>query len=109
MKCSQNIMKTYECICITGSPIEVKETMARFTTDVISACAFGIDSNSLKNPNSEFRAQLRKVFEPSRSRIIKGFLSVFFPPLLKIIKIRAIDYSVTLFVRETLWSTAKYR
>lgn len=34
---------------------EIKELMARYATDVISSCAFGIDSNSLKNPDSDFR------------------------------------------------------
>lgn len=34
--------------------IEIKDLLGRFTTDVMSSCAFGIDTNSLKNPACDF-------------------------------------------------------
>lgn len=34
-------------------PLEVKDLSDRYTTDVLSSCAFGIQSNSLKNSDSE--------------------------------------------------------
>lgn len=34
---------------------DVKEVMARFSTDVIGCCAFGIECDSFTNPKSEFR------------------------------------------------------
>lgn len=35
--------------------VEVKELASLFSTDVIASCAFGVEANSLENPNGEFR------------------------------------------------------
>ena len=43
--------------------VDIKDLCSRYTTDVIGNCAFGLDTNSLQNPNTEFRAMGSKVFE----------------------------------------------
>lgn len=92
-----------------GSPTEVKDTMARFTTDVMASCAFGIDSNSLKDPNAEFRRVLRTVFQFSLQKALAGFTAFFAPALQSFLRLRLIDDKITTFVRNTVWSTAAYR
>ncbi|XP_059226316.1 probable cytochrome P450 6a21 [Stomoxys calcitrans] len=37
--------------------VEVSDLMGRFTSDVIGTCAFGLDTNSLKDPQSHFRVK----------------------------------------------------
>lgn len=41
---------------------DFKDLTARYTIDVIGSCAFGLDTNSLHNPNSEFRMISKKIF-----------------------------------------------
>ena len=48
------------------------ELLARFTTDVIGTCAFGVQCNSLKNPDAEFRTMGREVFNATP---LRAFLS----------------------------------
>lgn len=42
-------------------PLDIKDVMARYTTDVIGSAGFGIDCNSLKDPNCEFRQYGKRV------------------------------------------------
>jgi cytochrome P450 family 6 len=83
--------------------------MARFTTDVIASCAFGINGNSLKDPDSEFGRRIRTVFDFS---VQKGFLIVmaFFAPYLNIIfRLNFMDDKTNNYVRQIVWNTVEYR
>lgn len=55
-------------------PVDIKDVVSRFTTDIIGSCAFGIDCNSLKNPKSEFRQFADKIFEPTFSRQLLNWI-----------------------------------
>jgi len=69
--------------------IEMKETMAGFTTDVIASCAFGMEINALNNPESEFRVLGKKIFQPSLWYIITGVILFVAPEFGKKLKVRS--------------------
>jgi cytochrome P450 family 6 len=67
-----------KCVTLETSmsdEIEFKQILVRFTTDVIGTCAFGIDCNSLIDPNAEFHIVGQQVFKikPLR-RLLNLFL-----------------------------------
>jgi cytochrome P450 family 6 len=94
---------------LSGSTIEVKEMMARFTTDVIASCALGINSNSLKDSDSEFGRRIRKILEFT---VQKGFVSVvaFVAPYLNnVFRVKFMDEETNNFVRQMVWNTVEHR
>lgn len=62
-----------------GICTEMRDLMARYTTDVIASCAFGVQANSLKNPDSDFRREGRYIFQYTLRRALE-FTSMFFLP-----------------------------
>jgi cytochrome P450 family 6 len=89
--------------------VEVKEMMGRFTTDIIASCAFGINSNSLKDPDAEFGLYLRKVFHITAYKGL-ALLTAFFAPNLKsLFRLKFVDDKTNNIIRQTVWSTVEYR
>lgn len=108
-KCAKELEHYLDEQTAEGSLMHVNDTMARFTTDVIASCAFGIDSNSLKNPDVEFRRYLRDLFKMRGLKFIGAILAVFAPELMKIFRIQVVDSNVANFVRNLVWNTVEYR
>ena len=89
--------------------MNVVETMYRFTTDVIASCAFGINANSLKDPNAEFGLYVRKLFDFSFRKGLAALMAISAPALKNLLKIRYLDDDTTRYLRKTFWSTVEYR
>ncbi|KAL1376788.1 hypothetical protein pipiens_004299 [Culex pipiens pipiens] len=58
----------------SGADIEVKDTVARFTMDVIGSCAFGIECNTFEEPDSQFRQLGNKL----RTKLLNDDVASFF-------------------------------
>jgi cytochrome P450 family 6 len=94
---------------LSGSTVEVKETMARFTTDVIASCAFGINSNSMKDPDSEFGRHIRTVLDISVQKGLVMVVAWFAPYLNNIFRLKFVDDKTNNYVRQIVWNTVEYR
>lgn len=89
--------------------IEVKDIAARFTTDVIGSCAFGLECNSLEDPNNEFREKSRKLFdEPKHSQ---GFIQLvlMFKDLAKKLRVTLLRKDSTEFFMGVVKDTVQHR
>lgn len=67
--------------------LEVKEILARFTTDVIGSCAFGIEVKSLVNPDVKFRQLGQQLIKPNPIEAIRNLLFFTFPQAFNFLKV----------------------
>lgn len=89
--------------------LDVKELAAKFTTDVIGSTAYGLNVNSLNNPDAEFRKYGKKMFQYD---FFRGFeiLAVFFMPnIVRLAGIKMFGKQSTDFLRKAFWETMLQR
>ncbi|XP_016990153.1 probable cytochrome P450 6a14 [Drosophila rhopaloa] len=89
--------------------VEIKDLCARFTTDVIGSCAFGLECYSLKDPNAEFRTKGRQIFERRRhSQFVQSFLFTN-AKLAKKLRFKVFPDDITDFFMSAVKNTVDYR
>lgn len=93
----------------TSNQTEVHEFLARFTTDSISNVAFGLNSNSLEDSNSEFRKFGKEALDFSSLDFMKFFFTSSFPELSRKMHLTANKKSVIDFFHNTFKQNMEHR
>lgn len=62
-------------------PIDIKEVLGCFTTDVIGSCAFGLECKSFQKEDAEFRKQGKRLFTPTLKQLVKNTVAFSSPEL----------------------------
>lgn len=89
--------------------MEMRELLARFTTDVIGTCAFGIQCNSFKHPDTEFLRYGRIIMEiPQKPMLLRHFIETFNELAIKM-RIRILQPSVSNFFIRVVKDTIALR
>jgi hypothetical protein len=89
--------------------VDVTEVMTRYTTDVIASCAFGIQSQTLKNSDSEFIMHVRQIFDFTIRRGLVNLMAFFAPSLKSILRLKILDKGTSDYITKTVWDTVEYR
>ncbi|KAK8744601.1 hypothetical protein OTU49_000886 [Cherax quadricarinatus] len=92
----------------TKTSIKLKKCFGLYTLEVISSCAFGMDTNSLKVGHSTFNTQVENIFKTSTLRMIKVIFFFCFPKLSSILKMSFTQPEV-LFFEKVVTETIKQR
>ncbi|GAB0087590.1 Cytochrome P450 [Sergentomyia squamirostris] len=106
---ANEFQKYLEPIAAKNEEIEIKDVLSRFTTDVIGNCAFGVECNSIKDPNTEFRRIGKRIFEFSPIEFLKIFFFAMFPSLGQLLKVKLTKPEVDEFFMRLLRETTDYR
>nr|QFZ96346.1 cytochrome P450 [Locusta migratoria] len=98
-----------QLVGLLSGTLDARETLARFTTDVITNCAFGVNSNAMGDPKSPFRAFGRKIFEFTRARGAEIYGIFYAPWFSDILGFSFFQSETTEFLRNSLWSVIRGR
>lgn len=82
--------------------LEMKALAALYTTDVIASCAYGVEANSLENPDGEFRKAGYAIFDRSFWRSLE--LPAFFmlPQVMKFFNFLTFSAKGSKFIMSTI-------
>lgn len=92
-----------------ANSIDIREYLARFTTDVIGSCAFGLECNSIIDPKSEFREMGKKMFNFTKIQSLKLFLSMLNVKKARELGIQFNSNEVIDFVMQLVQKTIRHR
>ncbi|CAH1110011.1 unnamed protein product, partial [Psylliodes chrysocephalus] len=110
LQCAGNLREELEIFSNDNRPFDIRDYAGRFTIDIISSTAFGLETSSLKNPKSKFRQYGDKVFKATVSVVLRNTPPMVIPHRY----LRAINYSILRtdvidFFLNTTLSNIKYR
>lgn len=108
--CSNEFVKALELIAERNGKVDIKDYIARFTTDVIASYVFGLQSDSIKNPDNEFRRNGNKFFEaPPKYMIILVMFAMIFPWVIKKLRIKLFTNGSEDYFLKLIGDTVAYR
>jgi cytochrome P450 family 6 len=108
-ECAEQLQQYLDKPARNGDILEIKDIMARFTTDVTCSCVFGINCNSIRDPNSEFRKMGKHIIEQSFGIHLQKFLRSFSSFLLKLFHVRQHSDKVSNFFMRVVKEVIDYR
>ncbi|XP_045477863.1 cytochrome P450 9e2-like [Harmonia axyridis] len=89
--------------------VEMKETYSKFTNDVIATCAFGINCDTLENPENEFFTMGKAVTRSTFLRMMRALVRMLFPTIFEVLKIPTFPKDVTNFFKKIITDTLTTR
>ncbi|KAK5646377.1 hypothetical protein RI129_004841 [Pyrocoelia pectoralis] len=110
LQCTIPVQEIMAKHCLDNKPILIKEVIARFNTDVIGSCAFGLDCNSFKSEDSAFRYHGRNIFDTTGMwyRFRRGLITIC-PTVARALTISMLPKESRRFFLNVVKDTVKYR
>ncbi|KAL5280354.1 CYP3A4.2 family protein [Megaselia abdita] len=89
--------------------IDIKDLMNSYAIDIIASVIFGIETNSFKDPNNEFRRAAQDFKKEDFVTKLKGASQFLFPPLKKVFKFLNIEDKSRDFMKRVVRETVEFR
>lgn len=108
--CTKVLIEYVERYADQGKPVEMRDVLARYSTNVIASVSFGINIDCLiRDRESDFRKYGKRVFEPSVKNAIRNTLTFFAPTLAYKLGVRFADKDIGEFMINTVKQNLEFR
>jgi cytochrome P450 family 6 len=88
---------------------EFRDLFARYTTNIISSVAFGVDNDCINDPENIFRKMGLRIFETSFKKSFLRFLVISMPRIFARLNVKSADATVEDFFFDLVQKTIDYR
>lgn len=109
VECTDSLVRTVDKHSTDKSPIDIKEVLGCFTTDIIGSCAFGLDCKSFEHEDAEFRKYGKRIFAVSPMRILKIMLATSYPNLARKLNLSVQEDDIIDFFLNAVRNNYNYR
>ena len=109
MDCKSKLQNHMEQLADNGDLLDVREVIASHTTNLIANVGFGIEVDTISDPNNELRVCCRQIFEPNLMNGIRWFLFFFAPKVMSFFRLRFLNNYCDGFIRTVVKENLKYR
>lgn len=103
------LQKHLDKIAEQGEPIDIRDLAACYTTNNIASVAFGIEVDTIADPNNDFRKFGKRIFAPTIWNTIRGAFAFIAPKLMDLFSIRLTDRDVEEFIFSIVKQNLEHR
>ncbi|XP_049962953.1 probable cytochrome P450 6a14 [Schistocerca serialis cubense] len=89
-KCGRELLE----VLGSAGEVEFRDVLARYSTDVIASCAFGVEAHCLQHPDGEFRYWGKRLLNPTTGEMLTKTFCDMFPAIANIFRIRSVPADV---------------
>ncbi|NP_001166013.1 cytochrome P450 9AH6 [Nasonia vitripennis] len=107
-KCAENFTDEFLKKYGDAEAVDMKGAIGKYTNDTIASCAFGIEVDSMKDPNNEFYLQAKEINFKGVT-LLKIQLEMIFPTLTRKFGMRIVSKKVTDFFVNAIATTMSVR
>ncbi|XP_031353127.1 probable cytochrome P450 6a13 [Photinus pyralis] len=110
VECTHPMEELMASYFVNKETIDIGDVFSRFTADVITSCAFGLECNNFKGDDTKFRAHGKNILAPrSKATTLQVLFAAALPKLANKLGIIFIPKESSAFFFDVVKDTIKYR
>lgn len=109
VECGASLQNYLKTATERNQMVDICELSASYATNVIASVAFGIEVDTITDPNNDFRKYGKQHLAVTIKNGFRNVLSMIAPKLMSFLRIRFVDQDIEDFIRSVVEQNLEYR